>query len=191
MPTEQELNISEKEFAVIREISNNHLPDQRTIAIRTGISLGLTNLLIKRLIKKGYIKAKQLNQKKIQYLLTPQGFTEKAKKSYHFTMKTIHLFKNIKEKIQALILEEYKKGACRFCITGGNELADIAEFAANQLKDANINCTRLKDTATDENIASLIIESLENGSTKHSIDLMNYLSEAGQNDKEGNYEKAI
>ena len=74
-----EIGISEKEYAIIREIHKNHIPDQRTLATRTGISLGMTNIIIKKLIKKGYIKAKQLNQKKIQYILTPKGFTEKAR----------------------------------------------------------------------------------------------------------------
>ena len=83
--------VSEKEFAVINEISNNHLPDQRTIADRAGISLGMTNLIIKRLIGKGYIKAKQLDKRKIQYLITPKGFSEKANKSYNFALKTINL----------------------------------------------------------------------------------------------------
>ena len=45
--------ISEKEFAVIREISINRFPNQRTIATKTGFSLGLTNLIIKKLVKTG------------------------------------------------------------------------------------------------------------------------------------------
>ncbi len=123
------LKISEKEFAVIREISNNNLPDQRTIANKTGLSLGLTNLIIKKLIKTGYIKVKQLNRRKIQYILTPKGFAEKAKKSYNYTLKTIKLFKEIKSKIQQLILDFQQQGVKKFIIIGDNELTDIVEFA--------------------------------------------------------------
>ncbi len=43
----------------------------------------------KNAIKKGYVKALQLNRRKIQYMLTPKGFSEKAKKSYSYTVRTI------------------------------------------------------------------------------------------------------
>ena len=46
------------------------------------ISLGMTNLL-SRLVAKGYIRIRQLNKKKTEYILTPKGFTEKYHKSVH------------------------------------------------------------------------------------------------------------
>jgi DNA-binding MarR family transcriptional regulator len=138
------MEISEKELAVINEIHNNHLPDQRTIASLTGISLGLTNLIIKRLIKKGYVKAKQLNTRKIQYILTPEGFGEKAKKSYTYTLKTIDTFKKLKEDMQKLIISECKKGTSDFIISGRGELADILELAFKNIKKKNIKYIHIK-----------------------------------------------
>jgi DNA-binding MarR family transcriptional regulator len=132
------VEITEKEFAVINEIHNNHMPDQRTIATRTGISLGMTNLIIKRLINKGYIKAKQLNPRKIQYLLTPKGFGEKAKKSYNFTLRTIETVKTMKERIQQLILTESGKGTSDFIISGSGDLADIVELAFKNIENKDI-----------------------------------------------------
>ena len=49
------IEVSEKEFAVIQEIHKNEMPDQRMIAHKTGISLGMTNMIIQRLIERGYI----------------------------------------------------------------------------------------------------------------------------------------
>lgn len=170
------MEISEKEYAVIREISNNHLPDQRTIASRTGISLGLTNLIIKRLITKGYVKAKQLDRKKIQYILTPKGFSEKANKSYMFTLKTIDLFKAIREKLQELIIAEYHKGACEFTITGTNELADIVELALRNIPDQTIKYSRKNQNSTTSNQTSLIVYTADK---THTIDIMTVIAESG------------
>jgi len=170
------MKISEKEFAVIREISNNHLPDQRAIAARTGISLGLTNLIIKRLINKGYIKAKQLNRKKIQYILTPKGFGEKAQKSYFFTLRTISVLKTTKEKLQQLINEEKAKGATGFEIIGNNALADLAEIAFNNLALVKPFFSRTITENEDPNIAILLVR---NGDNKTSIDLISYLAQTG------------
>jgi len=170
------MDISEKEFAVIREIHNNHLPDQRTIAIRTGISLGLTNLIIKRLIKKGYIKAKQLDRKKIQYLLTPKGFSEKAKKSYNFTVKTIGTFTAIREKLQQFITEECQKGAVEFAVSGSGELADIVEFALKNMPGQPVKFSRSSREPIDGGKTLLSVSTADKS---YIVDIMDRLVDSG------------
>jgi DNA-binding MarR family transcriptional regulator len=170
------MEISEKEFAVIREISNNHLPDQRAIAHRTGISLGLTNLIIKRLIKQGYVKAKQLDRKKIQYILTAKGFSEKAKKSYNFTLKTIGVLKQFREKLQERILEESKKGDREFILSGTDELSDIVELAFKNMNNNAIKLTRTYLDASGENKTELTVHTKENDYT---IDIISVMVESG------------
>jgi len=178
MPLESKLEISEKEFAVIREISNNHLPDQRTIATRTGISLGLTNLIIKRLIKQGHIKAKQLSKKKIQYLLTPKGFTEKANKSYNYTLKTIGLLKSVKEGIQSLVMESYDSGVREFVISGSSDLSDITEIVFNNLALKDAVFTRQKNDTVGQGNAHLILKSAQGDKT---VNMIEYISNKGLN----------
>lgn len=168
------MKISDKEFAIINEISNNNLPDQRTLATKTGISLGLTNLIIRKLINKGYVKAKQLNHKKIQYLLTPKGFTEKIEKSYRFTLKTIEIIKVIRSKIQELILNEIENGATEFTICGNTEIANIMELILKDIKGKNIKYNFDK-TAKNNSIILLI----DNPTGKHKIDILHYLVNSG------------
>ena len=175
--------ITEKEFAIISEISKNHFHHQRMISEKTGISLGLTNLIIKKLVKKGLVKAKQLNKRKVQYILTPKGFVEKAKKSYSFTLKTIDSLRSIKENIQNLILTYIGRGVTNFVILGENELSDIA---FNTLKTSTINkftysiIHDYKSAALEENNSILyLITEDKNISNKNSINLISYLSESG------------
>lgn len=170
--------ISEKEFAIIHEIHNNHLPDQRTIATRTGISLGLTNIIIKRLITRGYVKAKQLNRKKIQYILTPKGFSEKVNKSYNFTLKAVDNFRAIKHKIHELFREELNNGADRFMITGSNELADIVELAAKSLPEISNKYSRTPAEAAENSVLLKVIYSSVNVPEK-TIDIMSYITNSG------------
>lgn len=172
------MEISEKEFAVIQEISNNNLPDQRTIASKTGISLGLTNLIIQRLVRHGYLKVQQLNKKKIQYLLTPKGFAEKTKKSYNYTLKTVLLFKVVREKIQTLIADRHSKGAGRFVISGNSELADIANLAFNNLVNSNIKHERIRGHGVSDNDAVITIQFAKTKS-EEVINLFSYLSNEG------------
>jgi DNA-binding MarR family transcriptional regulator len=170
------VEISEKEFAVIREISNNHLPDQRTIATKTGISLGLTNLIIKRLITKGYVKSKQLNRKKIQYILTPKGFSEKAKKSYNFTLKTIGFVKILREKICELMAAEIKNGAKEIVLSGNSELIDMAEQAIKNLNSGLVKYSRINSDSASQNTVIMVMDST---GKSHAVDIVGYLVDSG------------
>ncbi|MBU0952182.1 MAG: winged helix-turn-helix transcriptional regulator [Elusimicrobia bacterium] len=174
--------ISEKEFVIIKEISNNHLSHQRIISKNTGISLGLTNLIIRQLIKKGLIKAKQLNKRKAQYILTPKGFVEKAKKSYSYTLKTIQIIRSVKENTLQLITFYQEKGIKNFVILGKNELSEIVENVFKTIKCDDMSYSLLPDYDSSllqgkENTLFLITEN-KNISLNNSVNLINRLSES-------------
>ena len=126
--------ISDRELRIIEEISRDRNLTQRKISHRVALSLGMTNLILKRMVSKGYVKIKGLDKRKVQYILTPKGFIEKTKKSYGYSLKTIHSLKEMKEKIQELISMEYKKGKSHFTILGDGELADIIELSLGEFR---------------------------------------------------------
>ena len=121
--------VGQSELKVIEEISRARNLTQRELSKRTDISLGAVNIILKRLINRGIVKTKTLTPKKIEYFITPKGFCEKAKKSYHYVLKTINLVKLIREEIARIVLEEYNKGQKSFVILGKDNLADIIELA--------------------------------------------------------------
>jgi len=143
--------ITEKELKVIDEVSKDVNLTQRDISRKVGISLGMVNIILKRLTKKGYIKAGQLNGKRIQYILTPKGFAEKTKKSYHYILRTITSLRQMKRKIQEIILKEYESGQREFIILGNGELADIVEISLRSLNKPDI---RYKRVSREEEIDS-------------------------------------
>ncbi|MCK5578392.1 MAG: winged helix-turn-helix transcriptional regulator [Planctomycetes bacterium] len=179
--------VSEKEFEVIRQIAGNHQANatavnQREIAQRTGMSVGMTNLIIKRLVTKGYVKLKQLTPKKIQYLLTPKGFAEKAKKSYRFTLKTINLLGQMKSQIRQLIEEEYQKGVRRFIIIGQGELAGLVKVSSQGLNLSDVSYdTEISDNKIDVSKTLILItdENADGNLTNgyRTVNIINLLAE--------------
>lgn len=135
--------IDEREIKIIEEISQDKNLTQRKISHKLGLSLGMTNIILKRLASKGYIKVKGLNRRKVQYILTPKGFAEKTKKSYRYFLKTIQSLQEMKKKIQRLILMEYEQGKTHFIILGDNELADIVELSLKNLDKSELEYTRV------------------------------------------------
>lgn len=121
--------VNENELRIIDEISKKGDLTQRSLSERTKLSLGAVNVILKRLISRGFLKSKNLNPKKIEYMITPKGFTEKAKKSYSYIMKTIDLVKHVKGEIAKIVLDEYNKGQKKFVILGHDDLTDIIELA--------------------------------------------------------------
>lgn len=118
-------NLAEKEFLLIQEISRQPLRTQRDLSQSLGLSLGMTNLLIKRLSRKGLIKITQLDWKRTQYLLTLQGVLEKTRKSYDYTLYTIRLFRQIKDNITSVLKREHQAGRRHFHLVAQDELLDL------------------------------------------------------------------
>jgi DNA-binding MarR family transcriptional regulator len=134
-------NLAEKEFLLIQEISRQPLRTQRDLSQSVGLSLGTTNLLIKRLSRKGLIKIMQLDWKRTQYLLTLQGMMEKTRKSYDYTLYTIRLFRQIEANITSVLAREHKNGRRSFHLVAQDELKDlltekVAELGLDDVKFA-------------------------------------------------------
>src|SRR3990167_4980198 len=130
MPTEK---LSEREFELVNIVGAQLALNQRDLSRHMDLSLGAINMLVRRLVTKGHIRTRQLNKRKVEYLLTPQGFAEKMRKSIKYTLKTINSIGLIKARIQDILLDLCKSGARDFFIVGKSDLSLLIEMAA---KDA-------------------------------------------------------
>lgn len=89
---------------------------QRELSLKIGISLGKTNYILKELIKKGFIKAKNFSDnpdklKKIQYYLTKAGLDHKMQLMRYFLKTKENEYKWLKEEWDSLAAERVKKSA--------------------------------------------------------------------------------
>lgn len=76
-----------QEHDILQIIAENPGIKQRKIAEKAGISLGQVNFLIKKCVKKGWLKIEGQSPKSLKYNLTPKGLKEKAE----LTLKYIRL----------------------------------------------------------------------------------------------------
>lgn len=138
MPIEK---LSEREFELVNIVGAQLAVNQRDLSRHMDLSLGAINMLVRRLVTKGHIRTRQLNKRKVEYLLTPQGFAEKMRKSVKYTLKTIHSIGLIKARIQDILLDLYKNGVRDFFIVGKSDLSLLIEMAAKEaaLKECFFN----------------------------------------------------
>ncbi len=117
-------NLNSKEFTLIENLDAQQ--SQRGLAQATGFSLGMTNMLLKRLIKKGYVKVVSLNGRTLRYILTPTGFAEKVKRSYEFLIVSLRQLNEVRSRIRDIIVAEHQQGR-PIWVVGHNELAGLAK----------------------------------------------------------------
>ena len=125
--------LNEREFELINIIGADLGANQRDLSRLMNLSLGMTNMLIRRLVTKGHIRTRQLNKRKVEYILTPQGFAEKMRKSIKYTLKTINSIGLIKARVQEILLDLYKSGAKDFFIIGKSDLSLLIEMVAKEV----------------------------------------------------------
>lgn len=119
-------NLTQSELAVLEHLSDTpQAISQREIARRSGMSVGLINAILKKLVKTGYVKTSNLNRRSIEYILTPQGFAQKARKSYHYVVDTVKRYQKIYVKFNELIEKLSAEGVTDFYLHGEGELANL------------------------------------------------------------------
>jgi len=79
---------------------------QRQLALRLGVSLGKTNFLVRSLLEKGLLKARNFrrSQNKLQYayLLTPKGITAKLRLTRSYLARKEAEYEALQSEIRVL-----------------------------------------------------------------------------------------
>ncbi len=149
--------LNEREFELINIIGKSLGSNQRDLSQHLNLSLGQTNMLIRRLVSKGYIRITQLNQKKMSYLLTPKGISEKFRKSIKYTVNTINSIGLIKSRLESLIKDLYAKGVRDFDILGESDLVILVEMVLENLHLPDVSVHKMNHIDQKRNGAVLLI----------------------------------
>ncbi len=175
--------ISAKEYRVIEAISGNPDISQRDISSTAGLSLGLTNILVNRLAKKGYLKAKKLSPRKISYIITPKGLKEKTGKSYAFMKRSLRALGSLRKIIEEHALARYEEGVRNFVILGSGELSDITELSIRALNLEGGNIIR-KETRNGIRDAAVFNTTPESFNKEKTLDIWSLAGEIYGSDYE-------
>ena len=100
---------------------------QRDIAHIVGVSLGMTNAILKRLVKKGLLTIKKVNNRNIHYAVSPEGMRALSEKSYRYFKRTIKNVVYYKEKIGDVIEAAGGEGFDTVVLAGQSDLDFIVE----------------------------------------------------------------
>ena len=102
--------------------------NQRKLAQDLDISLGLTNTYFQRVLKKGWVRAKQVKPRRWLYFLTPKGALEKSRLSLSYMHRTLESFRELKNKGDEYLRILNEKGVRGIHLCGEDDLTEILSF---------------------------------------------------------------
>lgn len=127
-------------LTVLQEIHDKSNVTQRTLARSQNVALGSINLIIKRLMNKGYVKITEVHPKRFLYFLTPKGFNEKSRLTLSYIHRSVLIYKDIKLHVERTVEEMLRDGFVSVALCGVDDGLDIVYLVAMEkgLKIAGI-----------------------------------------------------
>lgn len=120
---------------------------QRELARASGLSLGMTNSLVKRFSEQGWIELARHSSKSVRYIVTPQGAAELARRveaSYKDASRNATRYR---ARIELFIGEVVKSGASALVFCGSSEMSPLFEELCEKLGLAFLRCADLERAA--------------------------------------------
>jgi DNA-binding MarR family transcriptional regulator len=121
-----------KALQLLDEISKGGPLSQRDLSRKLNVALGLVNSYLKNLVSKGYITIKEIPANRYTYYLTPKGFTEKTRLTYHHLHNYNAIYKEARRDFRRLFNALEEEGIKRIVFAGVDEVADIAYLSLQE-----------------------------------------------------------
>jgi len=128
----------ERDLEILTAIGEGRPLTQRALAQRLGMALGLTNLYLKRLAKKGLIKItefprKPATRKRLRYVLTAKGLLEKTRLTYDYMTYSLGVYRRTRETLRETLSHLPGDGTKRVVLYGVGEAAELAYVTLKEL----------------------------------------------------------
>jgi hypothetical protein len=133
-PTREGIDVEDRRnLQALEAIAADAHITQRTLAGKLGMALGLTNIYLRRLVRKGYIKCVNVRSNRLRYLLTPTGITEKTRLTYEFMEYSLVLYGQVRTHLRAVLEPCARENRRRVAVYGTGEAAELAYLSLREL----------------------------------------------------------
>lgn len=116
---------SERELQILEYLERNPDTTQADLAIRLGVAVGSVNWYLKRLINKGYVKVRQMQRRRLRYLITPKGVAEKARLTQAYMQASFRIYRETRSQARRLLAQVMEAGYDTVRVEGDGDLAEV------------------------------------------------------------------
>ena len=93
------------EFRILEQLEDNPDVTQTDLAVKLDVAVGTVNWYVKRLIRKGYVKASRLQRRRMSYLVTPKGIAEKTRLAVEYVQVSMNMYRGVRQSATKLLLQ--------------------------------------------------------------------------------------
>jgi len=126
-------NNAEHELRILEEIERNPETTQATLAAQLGVAVGSVNFVIKRLVNKGYVHVKQLQRRRLKYVITPKGIALRSRLAMDSLQYSMRLYRETRATAKQMIAQVRRQGYNQVAIRGNSELAEVVALTCLEM----------------------------------------------------------
>jgi DNA-binding MarR family transcriptional regulator len=123
----------QRDLLLLSELDRDSGATQRTLATKLGVALGLTNLYLRRLARKGYIHVTAIPRNRTRYLLTSLGVAEKTRLTHEYMEYSLSFYREMRLRLKEMLSGAERIGGRRFVVFGTGELAELVYLSLREL----------------------------------------------------------
>jgi hypothetical protein len=113
---------------------------QRSLSGELGIALGLTNLLVRRMMRQGWVRLVRVPPNRYRYFLTPAGLAQKARMSRAYLAHSVQFYTETRNRIR----QTFDATSAAWSTVAGPGPKDIVFFSGGEIAEIGYVC--LQDT---------------------------------------------
>jgi DNA-binding MarR family transcriptional regulator len=121
-------DVTEHDLGLLQEIERDPDTTQANLAVRLGVAVGTVNWHLRRLIAKGYVKAKRAERKKLRYILTPEGISLRARLTVQYVERSMALYRQAREDARKALGRAREQGYRAIFVAGDGDIADVCRL---------------------------------------------------------------
>lgn len=121
------------ELQVLSQVEVEPELSQRELAGRVGIALGLTNVLLRSLVQKGYVRATHSNWKRWLYALTPEGVSRKIRLTASYIQRVLGHYQTVRQTLREQLEPLALHKESRIAILGTEEFAELVYLGIREI----------------------------------------------------------
>ena len=127
---------SYRELRILEEFEFSPESSQRTLSQRLGVALGVVNVLVKSLVRRGYVRASRAGWRQWAYVLTPAGVTRKVNLTVDYVDRFMDHYRRVRSIVRTSVEGQTISPDSSVGIYGAGEVAEIVFLS---LRDAGVD----------------------------------------------------
>lgn len=122
-----------RELKLLTEVDKTPEASQRQLSLKVGIALGLTNMVLRNLVQKGYVRVSNATWKRRLYSLTPDGLRYRFRLTAAYISRVLDHYQNVRQSLREQMETLAVNEESRVAIYGTSEFAELVFLGLKEI----------------------------------------------------------